>query len=313
MIKINDTLYYLNLIDILNELKLQLAIKEIYLFNQIKELPENIMVTCPFHKGGQERKPSCGIRKSDGMVHCFTCGETCSLEQLIGRCFGINDLGQFGLNWLKNNFLGDITKSRNFDLGLEKQVEIKPIYVSEEELQKYRFYHPYMYKRKMTDEVIEKFDIGYDKDTNCITFPVRDEDGNCLFIARRSVVSKFFNYPPSVNKPVYGLYELYQLDEFPKEIYICESMIDAITLWTHKKYAIALNGLGTNHQFEKLNKLPCRKFILATDNDKSGISARKRLRDNIKNKIVTEIVLPYNRKDINECDYNEIENFKEVF
>ena len=73
MIKIANTYYELNLIDIIKELKDQLAINRIYLFNQIKELPENIMVSCPFHKDGQERKPSCGIRKEDGWLHCFTC------------------------------------------------------------------------------------------------------------------------------------------------------------------------------------------------------------------------------------------------
>lgn len=73
MIKISDTYYEINLIDIIRELKEQLAINDIFLFNKIKELPEDIMVSCPFHKEGQEKKPSCGIRKEDGWVHCFTC------------------------------------------------------------------------------------------------------------------------------------------------------------------------------------------------------------------------------------------------
>ena len=63
MLKINNVYYELNLIDIIKELKEQLAINEIYLFNQIKELSEDIMVSCPFHKGGQERKPSCRNKK----------------------------------------------------------------------------------------------------------------------------------------------------------------------------------------------------------------------------------------------------------
>ena len=66
MIKISDTYYEINLIDIIRELKEQLAINGIFLFNKIKELPEDIMVSCPFHKEGQEKKPSCGIRKEDG-------------------------------------------------------------------------------------------------------------------------------------------------------------------------------------------------------------------------------------------------------
>lgn len=154
---------------------------------------------------------------------------------------------------------------------------------------------------------------GYDRKRDCITFPVRDKNGNCLFIARRAINYKYFNYPHSVEKPVYGIYELYQLKKFPKEIYICESMIDAITLWTHRKYAVALNGLGTNYQFEQLNKLPCRKYILAMDNDAAGWKGRYRIKDNIKNKLITDAILPTNRKDINECAWSEIENLKEIF
>lgn len=108
-----------------------------------------------------------------------------------------------------------------------------------------------------------------------------------------------------------GIYELYQLKEFPKEIYVCESMIDAITLWTHNKYALALNGLGTRKQIEELNNLPCRKIILATDNDIAGRQAKEKLKEFIHNKIVSEVVLPTNRKDINECTFEEIENLQE--
>ena len=35
--------------------------------------------------------------------------EICLLEQMISRCFGIDDLGQYGLRWLKNNFLGFVS------------------------------------------------------------------------------------------------------------------------------------------------------------------------------------------------------------
>lgn len=316
MIKINNTIYELDLIDILKELKEQLAINNIYLFSIMKELPQDIMVSCPFHKDGQERKPSCGIRKEDGWVHCFTCGESCSLEQMIGRCFGKDDLGQYGLNWLKNHFLGDIYNQRNIYINTDRKpvkINSRTNYIDNKELEQYRFYHPYMYQRKMNNEVIEIFDVGYDSKTNCITFPVRDKDGNCLFVARRNVNIKFFNYPQGVDKPVYGLYELYQLKEFPKEIYIVESMIDCIYLWTFNKYAVALNGLGTKNQIAELNKMPCRKFILATDNDDAGQKARINLRKYIKGKIITEILLPEGRKDINDCTDNEIKNLIELF
>ena len=319
MIRINDTLYELNLIDIIKELEYQLSLNGVHLFNQIKELPDDLMVSCPFHKNGQERRASCGIRKKDGWVHCFTCGESCSLEQMISRCFGYDDIGQYGLQWLKNNFLGEVVTNRNINLDLTRngtwgtnEIRAENNYVTEQELDSYRYWHPYMKKRKLTDEVIELFDIGYDKKTNCITFPIKDIYGRCLFVARRSVNSKFFNYPTNVEKPVYGVYELTKQKEFPQEIYICESMIDALTLWGVGKYAVALNGLGTEKQFEQLSKLPCRKYILATDNDEAGQKARFILKRKIKNKLITEVILPPNRKDINECTNTELAQLQEV-
>lgn len=70
---------------------------------------------------------------------------------------------------------------------------------------------------------------------------------------------------------------------------------------------------GTNLQFKQLNELPCRKLILATDNDLAGQKAKERIRKNIKNKLVTEIILPESVKDINDCTKEQIENLVEVF
>lgn len=319
MIEINGIQYNLELIDILNELKNQLATQGYTYFRQIRDLPDDLMISCPFHKDGQERRASCGIRKIDGWCHCFTCNASTTLAQMISRCWGRNDFGQFGLQWLRDNFLGEADNNRDFKIDVDRIKNKSKTskyyiyrYVTEQELEKYRYWHPYMEKRKLTDDVIDLFDIGYDNNTKCLTFPVKDIYGHCLFVARRSVNKKYFNYPSNVEKPVYGLYELSKQKEFPKEIYICESMIDALTLWGIGKYAVALNGLGTEKQFEQLNKLPCRKFILATDNDDAGRNARLILRHKLKNKLVTEILLPPNRKDINECSFEELRQLQEV-
>lgn len=317
---INNTPIGAELLDLLTELSTQLAINNIPLLQQMKDTPDNIMVQCPYHKNGQERKPSAGIKKSDGTFHCFTCGETHSLQEVISFCFGHTDdlVGAFGWNWILKNFLTINVEERK-DIELDYNRNGNNVYgganihgVSEEELDSYRVYHNYMWKRKMTPEVVDIFDIGYDSRTQTITFPVRDRKGNCLFIARRSVNTKFFNYPSGVEKPVYGLYELYQLKEFPKEVIICESMIDCIYFWTINKYAIALNGLGNELQFKQLNQMPCRKFILCTDSDEAGMKARTRLKRNIKNKLITEYILPKGRKDANDCTLEELQNLTEV-
>ena len=71
MFKINETYYELNLIDIIQELKNQLSLQGINLFGRIKDLPEDLMVSCPFHKDGQERKPSCRNKKRRWLVSLF--------------------------------------------------------------------------------------------------------------------------------------------------------------------------------------------------------------------------------------------------
>ena len=93
-----------------------------------------------------------------------------------------------------------------------------------------------------------------------------------------------------VEKPLYGLYEYYHWSEYNVamnvgnigEVIVCESMIDAITAWQFGRWAVALNGLGNELQFRQLRELPCRKLIIATDNDKAGLSARNRIKENVK-------------------------------
>lgn len=328
---INNVQFNSDLIQILNELKTELNVNGIFLLDKIKDSGEDVMVTCPYHADGHERRPSAGIRKSDGLFHCLACGETHSLYEVISHCFGHTDdiLGKFGWNWLLKNFATVIREERkpielqfrrgkysslcdttNNVLDLPK--------VSEEELSKYRFTHPYWKERGITNEnIIELFDLGYDKETNCITFPIRDKEGNCLFVARRSVNTKYFNYPSGAEKPLYGLYEIYQLEEFPKEIIVCESMLDALAFWEVSKYAVALNGTGTYLQEEQLKKLPCRKLIVATDMDTAGTKARHKLKMHIRNKIITEYQFPNGIKDANQClcscGKEILKNLKEIF
>lgn len=330
--KINNVEFNAELEEILNELQRELHINQIPLLNKMKGTTSDIMVTCPYHSLGQEKRPSAGIRRDDGMFHCFACGEVHSLPEVISHCFGKDDSGLFGWKWLLNKF-GTVGVEERKDVVLDfnrymGNTDISGIrnkefggYITEEELDSYRYIHPYMYERGLTDEVIEIFDIGYDASTQSITFPVKDVHGNCLFIARRSVKNKWFNYPKGVEKPLYGLYELYSLyidgffvNQIPNdEVIVCESMLDALSFWTVGKCAVALNGLGNELQFKQLRELPCRKIILATDMDERGLSARKRIRFNLQNKkIVTEYYFPNGKKDANECTAEELRALVDV-
>ena len=332
--KIGDTYYSCELSEVLDELASQLKINDIPLLQKRKNLQTHIQVQCPYHAGGQEKKPSAGIRKSDGVFHCFACNEVHSLPEVISFCFGKYDdvLGKFGNKWLQKNFQHLETEQRdNLRLNLSRKSEKKTTkYVSDDELDRYRYTHKYLYERGMTDEIIETFDLGYDKDSRSITFPVRDITGNTLFIVRRSVDYKRYEYPRGVEKPLYGLYELHRrfnnnygftvfnntvIDTFRyEEIIVCEGIFDALTCWVNGKYAVALNGLGSELQFKQLRELPCRKLILATDMDKAGMSARKRIKENVDNKIITEYFWDRNKaKDLNDMNKSQFLALEETF
>jgi len=322
-LRIHNTDFMVDLVDVLHELKSQLSQNNIDLLDDIKDGPKNVQVTCIYHADGHEHKPSAGIKKDTGVYHCFACGETHDFPEFISNCFGKNDLGSFGWSWLLKNFLTVQTEDRHVNIDISRSIDNRSDsgeqfgrskYVSEEELDTYRYTHPYWKERGITDkEIIEAFDLGYDNKTKSITFPVRDINGNCLFVARRSVKTKFFNYPQGVQKPLYGLYELSHANivsgsRSGLSIIVCESMIDCILLWQEGHPSLALNGLGNELQFKQLRELPVRRLILATDNDDAGMKARERIRKNVKNKLITEIQFPDGVKDIGECNRAEIKH-----
>ena len=174
-----------------------------------------------------------------------------------------------------------------------------------------------MYKRGLTDDIIDMFDIGYDKKTDSITFPVRDKNGNCVFVARRAVKYKSFNIPKGIDKPLYGLYEIYEhglLTTACDEIFVCEGLFDCLRLWCNGRVAVAGFGcLFSDNQIEMLRRLPTRKLVLALDNDIPGQVAAEKLEMQIHGKIIMRAVLPKGRKDIGECTDEEIQNLEEEF
>ena len=138
---INNVPFETDLMSILEELRSQLSANGIQLLSTMRDTPDNIQVCCPYHKGGQERRPSAGIKKSDGIFHCFSCGETHTLQEMISHCFGRYDdiVGAFGWEWLLKNFLTvSIEERKSIELDLSRDlVEKSTLYISDDELDKY--------------------------------------------------------------------------------------------------------------------------------------------------------------------------------
>ncbi|WP_300924687.1 toprim domain-containing protein [uncultured Clostridium sp.] len=165
-----------------------------------------------------------------------------------------------------------------------------------------------MFQRKLTEEIINQFDIGFDKKTNCVTFPVYNKEGKCLFVIKRNVSFKKFYIPSGIDKEIFGLN---QIPKNCKEIVICESVFNALTSWVYGKPAIALFGTGSKEQIETIKNLPVRKIILAFDGDEAGQKADKKFRKALSEcKLVKSYHLPQG-KDINDLSLDEFKSLKE--
>ena len=189
----------------------------------------------------------------------------------------------------------------------EKAKKEKKKTISKQELDKYNFYHPYMWKRRLSKQVVDRFCIGYDKDTDCITFPVWDEHGDIVMITRRSVNTKKFNIPSDSKKPVY----LLNFADTNKPVYVCESQINALTLWGWGYQAVALFGTGSQEQYSILKKSGIRNYVLCLDGDVAGDNGITRFKKNLENYATIQVKeMPRDGRDVNDLEKEEFDLIK---
>jgi DNA primase len=287
-------------------------------FKHIKECSggDKLMVTCPWHKDGQENHPSCCVSNTSndekyekGFFHCFTCGKHYSLPYVVTYCLGESDVS-IGEEWIVERFGNTFVKKAftltDIELPTTKNNK-KKSYLNESILNDYNYYNDYMWQRKLTKEVVDRFEVGYNPNNRTLTFPVRDEKGGLVFITERSIDNKFFIIPEDVDKPIYLLYEVLK-QEYPFVV-VCEGQIDALTCWSYGVPAVALFGVGSSTQYDLLNKTGIRNWVTFFDNDFAGKKATNRF-----NKMIRKDVFVTNlscnivgKKDINDLSIQEFD------
>lgn len=272
----------------------------------------NIAVPCPHHANGKEKHYSCYINLDNDDVpylwySCFTCGSKGSIAKFIGECFDASE--SFGFKWLLDHY-------PSYDAEEQPELFIKKIELEEPEIKTYlddsvldKFvnYHPYMTKRKLTRDVITKFDIKYDPNTKCIVFPVRDTNGKISYLTRRSVEEKKFIIDKGADKKV-----IYLLDNVLKEnydtVFVVESQLNALTLEGWGYHAIALMGAGTtDDQMNALNSTGIKHYYLCYDPDDAGRKGAKRFCKRIRKDVFVDIVELPKGKDVNDLNKEEFE------
>ena len=288
----------------------------------IKCTGDEVAITCPFHKEGKEQQPSCFIYVGEdekipwGTFHCFTCGEKGGLIKFIAKCFDRNY--SFAKEWLKQYFTEKVVAENSpLALGIEDEISFKKLtstnntnykqYLSEEILNKFQSWHPYMAKRNISIEIANRFQVSYDTSTKTIVFPVRDKYGNLVFLTRRSVEGKKFYIDANASKIVYLLNEAIKNNY--KQVIVVESQINALVSYSYGFPAVALFGAGTTEeQINELNSTSIIHYILMYDNDEAGRKGASKFKKLIKKDVfITDILMPKG-KDVADCSKEEFWN-----
>lgn len=270
----------------------------------------NILISCPNHKDGKERNPSCRILADTdcpdleaGYAYCFSCGYSAPFAQVIGDLF--DETKEFGERWLIDHFGNTLIQQDEYlpEIVLDDKSPT-PDYLDEASLIPFDFYHPYMWTRKLSKDVVDRFRVGYDKERDAITFPVYDEKHRLVMVTARSVNSKRFWIPKGVDKPVYLLYDI--LERGVDTVVITEGQIDALTSWTYGKPAVATMGCPSDKQIATLNRSGIRCITSMFDNDAAGLRFYERLKKKLNPDILlVRAQLPSGKKDINELTFDE--------
>lgn len=285
----------------------------------IRYTGDQVAVTCPYHNYGKESHPSCFIYIGDnekipwGTFHCFTCGQKGNLVKFIATAADRSEY--YAKEWLKKNFTEKITNQNILDIdkpielysmALQALKEVQTV-VNEDILSLLQSWHPYMEQRHISKEIAERFQVKYDPKTESIVFPVKDKNGNLIFLTTRSIKEKKFHIDSSADKIVYLLYET--IRNKYKQVIVVESQINALVSYSYGFPAVALFGAGTTKsQIEELNSTNILHYILMYDNDDAGRKGAERFKKLIRNDVfVTDIIMPKN-KDVADCTKEEFWN-----
>ncbi len=284
---------------------------------QMRVSGDNIAISCPFHKDGQESHPSCFVyskhddeEKEFGVFQCFTCKEKGSLPKLVAYCLEITI--EEAKRWLVENFSHTIQEHtlQLTDIDLNSR-HVKKEYLDESILENYKFIHPYLVNnRHISPEVIKKFSVGWNEETDAVTFPVWDKHNHLIGITERSVNTKKFFIPTGIDLPVYLLNHI--INNGITEVCVVESQIDALYLWTMGYPAIALFGTGGKKTYKQLINSGIRIYHLCFDGDMAGRHGALRFIKNMPNNIFIDVVELPQGKDVNDLTKEEFDSLPRI-
>lgn len=140
----------------------------------------NVLTKCPWHKGGDETKPSFGVDLERAIYHCFTCHEAGDIRKLL-RLIGVSrssidtELAVIQPLLDKNRELLKVEKLNFFsDRDPFKADYILPEVI----LGVYEWMPLKLIEDGFNPYLLQNMEVGFDRNSNRIMYPIRDVYGN---------------------------------------------------------------------------------------------------------------------------------------
>ena len=277
------------------------------------------MYKCPLcgsgSKGGRGSDGAFSITKDGKAWKCFSCNQGGDIFTLIALHEGLTEFID------QAQRAAEVT-GVSLDLSAPRQ-DAKKDFAEVKEQQpikgRYKDYierckaaaakTDYFTRRGFSQDVVERFSLGYDEAAGVIVIPY-DRDGS--YYLTRSIEGKTFRKPKSDDAGVEPIYNRAALYNGGKPCFVCESPIDAISLITAGGgtcSAIALGGTGHRKLIDQVEKQkPTCMLILSFDADDAGQKATELAAEELKALGVPFMIANYSldaypdesRKDAND-------------
>lgn len=238
--------------------------------------------TCPFCNSGNKQKNTAAFYVNGTRYKCFSCTEKGDIFDLVGYMEGLEN--DFAAHY--NRTLKIMRSYLNSD-KYEKIKTVKSKPVKTPEVSKEVDYTEYLHKchdnvnqtdyfinRGLSREIIDRFNLGYDVENNCVTIPYNHDCKGYVDRVLYDGSSKYYKHGNELFN-INALYEYQTVDDLFRNngyVFVVEGQIDAVSFMEIGLDAVGLGG--TNEIMRLVNQLKehlsNKVLILALDNDQAG-------------------------------------------
>ena len=269
------------------------------------EVDSDYLIFCPYHNN--YRTPAGEVSKDRGTFFCFSCHESRSLIELVMH---LTQKSYFETV----RFIGAASTEVDIVSTMDKLLTEVPEFKPFDELMIKRLHAQalaspramrYYEGRRLSEESVKKFQLGFSENQDMVTTPVSSPDGSMyLGFVGRSIEGKEFKNTTG-NWRSRTLFNLHRAKKH-STVYLVESNFDAIRLEQNGVPAVATLGAYVSRIQTDLLTKHFNSIILVKDNDDGGNKMVEKMTDRLGNRL-TVIGVPQRFKDVGDMTDSDIQ------